>query len=52
MAAKKKELEIRALLVEDNEINAIVVEGFLEHMGHHVKVVESGEAAVSAMGIM
>ena len=40
---------LSVLLVEDNEINAIVVEGFLERMGHHVKVVESGEAAVSAV---
>ena len=37
------------LVVEDNEINAIVVEGFLDHMGHEVSVVTTGEAAVEAV---
>ena len=37
------------LVVEDNEINAIVVEGFLEHMGHEVIVVRTGEAAVQTV---
>lgn len=34
------------LVVEDNEVNALVAEGFLERMGHQVKVVRSGEDAV------
>ena len=34
------------LLVEDNEINVIVVGGFLEKMGHDVTVVTTGEEAV------
>ena len=37
---------LSVLVVEDNEINAIVVEGFLEHMGHEVTVVSTGETAV------
>ena len=37
---------LSVLVVEDNEINAIVVEGFLNHMGHEVTVVSTGEAAV------
>ena len=41
---------LSVLVVEDNEINAIVVEGFLRHMGHEVSVVTTGEAAVEAIG--
>ena len=40
---------LSVLVVEDNEINAIVVEGFLHHMGHEVCVVTSGEAAVETV---
>ena len=40
---------LSVLVVEDNEINAIVVEGFLDHMGHEVSVVTTGEAAVEAV---
>ena len=40
---------LSVLLVEDNEINAIVVEGFLQRMGHRVKIVGSGEEAVSVV---
>ena len=40
---------LSVLVVEDNEINAIVVEGFLDHMGHEVTVVGTGEAAVEAV---
>ena len=40
---------LSVLVVEDNEINAIVVEGFLDHMGHEVTVVGTGEAAVQAV---
>ncbi|MEM7171601.1 MAG: TMAO reductase system sensor histidine kinase/response regulator TorS [Pseudomonadota bacterium] len=35
------------LLVEDNEVNAIVVRTFLEKQGHDVTVVQDGEGAVS-----
>lgn len=34
------------LLVEDNEINALVAQTFLEKLGHAVRHAESGEAAV------
>ena len=40
---------LSVLVVEDNEINAIVVEGFLDHMGHEVTIVPTGEAAVEAV---
>ena len=40
---------LSVLVVEDNEINAIVVEGFLDHMGHEVNVVTTGEAAVETV---
>lgn len=37
------------LVVEDNEINALVAEGFLERMGHRVTVVQSGEDAIETV---
>ena len=40
---------LSVLVVEDNEINAIVVEGFLDHMGHAVTIVSTGEEAVRAV---
>ena len=40
---------LSVLVVEDNEVNAIVVEGFLDHMGHQVTVVTTGEEAVRAV---
>ena len=40
---------LSVLVVEDNEINAIVVEGFLDHMGHEVTVVTTGEDAVETI---
>ena len=40
---------LSVLVVEDNEVNAIVVEGFLDHMGHEVSVVTTGEEAVRAV---
>ena len=40
---------LSVLVVEDNEVNAIVVEGFLDHMGHEVTVVTTGEAAVETI---
>lgn len=40
---------LRVLLVEDNPINRLVTEGFLERENHQVQVVESGEAALAAV---
>ena len=40
---------LSVLVVEDNEINAIVVEGFLDHMGHEVTMVTTGEEAVETV---
>ena len=40
---------LSVLVVEDNEINAIVVEGFLDHMGHEVTAVTTGEDAVETV---
>ena len=40
---------LSVLVVEDNEVNAIVVEGFLGHMGHEVTLVTTGEEAVEAV---
>ena len=40
---------LSVLVVEDNEINAVVVEGFLRHMGHETSVVTTGEAAVETI---
>ena len=38
---------LSVLVVEDNEVNAIVVEGFLQSMGHVVHTVSSGEDALT-----
>ena len=40
---------LSVLLVEDNEVNRLVTEGFLERDGHETRVVESGEAALAAL---
>ncbi len=37
---------LKVLLVEDNEVNAVVIETFLAKMGHDVRLATSGEAAV------
>ena len=37
------------LLVEDNEINAVVVETFLQKMGHDTTLVATGEAAMEKL---
>ncbi|MCW9040884.1 MAG: ATP-binding protein, partial [Rhodospirillales bacterium] len=37
------------LLVEDNEINRLVAEGFLKRQGHNVTIAESGEKALDAL---
>ena len=38
---------LRLLVVEDNKVNAIVVTGFLEKMGHRVEQAGDGESAVA-----
>jgi two-component system sensor histidine kinase TorS len=38
------------LLVEDNEVNAMVIEAFLERMGHSVTLAGSGEEALALVG--
>ena len=40
---------LRLLLVEDNEVNAIVVESLLQRMGHAVQRAGSGEEAVASV---
>jgi two-component system, OmpR family, sensor histidine kinase TorS len=41
--------KVRALVVEDNDINQMVVQTFLEDMGHPTKVVSTAEAALVAL---
>lgn len=38
------------LLVEDNDINALVAQTFLEKLGHSVRLAETGESAVDMAG--
>lgn len=40
---------LRALVVEDNDINQMVVQTYLEDMGHTARVVSSAEDALSAL---
>jgi CheY-like chemotaxis protein/HPt (histidine-containing phosphotransfer) domain-containing protein len=41
---------LRVLVVEDNQVNAVVVTGFLEKMGHEVVHATDGETAVTLAG--
>ncbi|WP_162787148.1 response regulator [Notoacmeibacter marinus] len=41
---------LSVLLVEDNAINAMVIEGFLKSDGHRIDSVTSGEAALQRLG--
>ena len=41
--------KLMALVVEDNDINQMVIQTFLEDMGHSTKVVASAEAAFAAL---
>ncbi|MBL8590713.1 MAG: response regulator [Methylobacteriaceae bacterium] len=41
---------LAVLVVEDNDVNALVAQGLLERAGHRATVVDSGEAAVAAVG--
>ena len=40
---------LSVLVVEDNEVNAIVIDGFLERMGHAATIVGSGEEALNCL---
>ncbi len=40
---------LRVLVAEDNPMNSMLAEWFLENEGHHVKVVENGLEAVQAV---
>jgi two-component system sensor histidine kinase TorS len=40
---------LKVLLVEDNAVNAMVVEGFLELMGHESRTAESAEVGISLL---
>ncbi|MCV6637527.1 response regulator [Candidatus Albibeggiatoa sp. nov. NOAA] len=42
-----KNMQKKILLVEDNEVNAMVASRFLEALGCHVSIVENGKKAVS-----
>ena len=41
--------ELRILVAEDNDINALLVRSALQKAGHHVDVVTNGQAAVDAV---
>ena len=47
--AARHHSDLRVLLVEDNEVNKLVTEGFLQRDGHRVQVVGTGEAAIEAL---
>ncbi len=40
---------LRILVAEDNPVNSMVVQLFLENEGHHVEIVENGLEAVQAI---
>ncbi len=40
---------LRVLVAEDNPVNSMLAEWFLENEGHHVKIVENGLEAVQAV---
>jgi signal transduction histidine kinase/CheY-like chemotaxis protein len=40
----------RVLVVEDNDVNALVVRGMLEQLGVHADLAENGQAALASMG--
>ncbi len=41
--------KLRALVVEDNDVNQMVIQTYLEDMGHTATVVETAEAALAAV---
>lgn len=48
-AARPMERKLRALVVEDNDINQMVLQTYLEDSGHAATVVASAEAALAAL---
>lgn len=42
--------KLHALVVEDNDINQMVMQSYLEDMGHTAEVVSTAEAALAALG--
>ncbi|MFW5734795.1 MAG: ATP-binding protein, partial [Oceanidesulfovibrio sp.] len=49
LSASADEQSLRVLVAEDNPVNALVAEKFLEQLGHAATIVESGEAALEAL---
>ena len=52
IAAQQKQGQhhgLNILVAEDNEVNQIVIREFLEHMDHHVTMVNDGEQALDAL---
>ncbi len=45
VASARCKVEAKVLLVEDNEVNRVVAEGFLQSMGHQVVMAEDGRQA-------
>lgn len=45
VATARCKVKAKVLLVEDNEVNRVVAEGFLESMGHQVVMAENGSQA-------
>ncbi|PFG57983.1 two-component system sensor histidine kinase TorS [Vibrio sp. ES.051] len=49
VASARCKVKAKVLLVEDNEVNRVVAEGFLENMGHQVVMAEDGSQAESIL---
>ncbi|MGR5470123.1 response regulator, partial [Vibrio astriarenae] len=45
IASARCKIKVKVLLVEDNPVNQLVAEGFLESMGHEVVIAEDGRQA-------
>lgn len=41
--------QLRILLAEDDELNAVVLQGMIHRLGHHVCWVDSGQDALNAL---
>ncbi len=48
-AAAPDQRPLSVLVIEDNAVNAMVVEGFLERMGHRVGLAETAEAGLARL---
>lgn len=40
---------LRILIVEDSQLNQMVIEGFIDSLGHQLEVVDNGDAALEAL---